>query len=66
MKTEVVRSAAASVGSGVLGEDQGCPEKRQWESFPQPCGWSLRWENEGLLYPDRNNGHNSEAAPVKR
>ncbi len=41
---------AVSVSSGTTRTSN--PPPRQWESFPQPCGWSLRWENEGLRYAE--------------
>ncbi len=34
------------------GRETTAREKRNWESFPQPCGWSLHWDNEGLLRAD--------------
>jgi hypothetical protein len=34
------------------GREPVAGEERQWESFPQPCGWALHWDNEGLLRAD--------------
>ena len=34
------------------GREASAGEERNWESFPQPAGWSANWDHEGLLRAD--------------
>jgi len=33
---------------------------RLWESFPEPRGWSARWDGFALDHSAQRNGHNTQ------
>jgi hypothetical protein len=49
--TETVAVPAQTVAPNT-GREASAGEERNWESFPQPAGWSLHWDNDGLLKAD--------------
>lgn len=51
MDTKTVAKVAEVAGPSTQREASGNGH-RKWESFPQPCGWALRWDNEGLVHAD--------------
>ncbi|MGC9521543.1 MAG: hypothetical protein ACP5HG_06635 [Anaerolineae bacterium] len=55
MKTKRVGSEGNIVPEeGVGGEPVELRERvrPKWEGFPQPCGWSAKWDFEGLAHDD--------------
>ncbi len=45
------------------GREASASAERRWESFPQPAGWSLYWDNEGLAWADAPHETPQPAAP---
>lgn len=57
MKTKTGVQARTMIASAFemapnTGREDSANAERMWESFPQPAGWAVRWDNEGLLYAD--------------
>jgi hypothetical protein len=43
-----METTEAKPRTGQVAQDEATPE-RQWESFPKPRGWSMDWDERGLV-----------------
>lgn len=56
--------ATPSPGAAEAGGQTLLPQ--QWESFPQPAGWSVDWDFEELEKAPRLNGRSGEVTAPRR
>jgi hypothetical protein len=63
METKCLLKVTETVAPNT-GRETTAGTERNWESFPQPAGWSLHWDNEGLEDADLPHTRSENASPT--